>query len=698
MHRIYGLFFSKENIMDKSDGLLYWRQLFYSIVGLFVMFGTFPSVMIGALTFLKFDIYMGAIMNISFYCASVLIMLIKSIPRRIKYIGIVGSFNLISIYLLLMTGSSGAGAILFIFAFVIGGILLSRSTIKFLVALNVFFFAIGIYLYASGCLNDLPIANFGPGFYVHMTTMLIVSIAIITLIHAVIHALDQQIRQSEKREQQTQYILDNLMTGVLLLDTNGIILKTNPYGRNVFFKEIDCEGSMLDHSLILFDLVTNRPVESLFHLLTKHLETDIAFLYRYHGQIRYITCKLTASTSFDGRQGFMLLLHDVTELRQKEATILHSQKMEAIGTIAGGVAHDFNNMLGGILGYAQLLSETDQQDAEKTQNYLDHIIDSSLKAAQLTKQLLIYARKEEFAFEPIDISLCLTNLISLMDRTFEKKLIPLLHLEDENLWINGDIALLENAFLNISLNAKDAMANNGKLWISAKNMKIDNGNFGEYKLPPGDYIKITFKDQGKGMSPDVVSRIFEPFYTTKETGKGTGLGLAATYGTIMAHQGDVLVESFEGVGTTFDIILPAIEPPLPKAAVPTTEKLIATKAVKKIMIVDDEDVIRQLLSDILMEMGYEVSAFDNGQSALNTLNKDVDQYSMIFLDMIMPGMSGKEVLTHIRQLSQTIPVMIISGFLNDDHYTKLLDLGAQRIINKPFTIDQIVDALKHIRN
>jgi PAS domain S-box-containing protein len=372
------------------------------------------------------------------------------------------------------------------------------------------------------------------------------------------------------------------------------------------------------------------------------------------------------------------------EKKQLEAQLIHAQKMEAIGTLAGGVAHDFNNLLMGIQGRLSMI-RMDSDSEQPHYRHLDHIEKTIMSAAGLTRQLLGFARKGKYEIRPTRISTLLEDSTRMFIRT--RKEIDLQLDCQKDVWtVNADRGQIEQVLINLYVNAWQAMPEGGDLTVCAENTSLDDEFCRAYEAEPGDYVKISVTDTGIGMAPETIARIFEPFFTTKGVGKGTGLGLASAYGIIKKHQGIIQVESEIGVGTTFSIFLPAS--PAEKVDTPTGKKA-PIKGRGTILIVDDEEESIMAEELMLKELGYKVIQARSGRDAIRICREHTDQLDLITLDMIMPGMSGKETFDRLREINPDIKVLLVSGYSRNRQVEELMQRGCSGYLQKPFDLHDL---------
>ena len=369
-----------------------------------------------------------------------------------------------------------------------------------------------------------------------------------------------------------------------------------------------------------------------------------------------------------------------------EEQIRQTQKMDLIGQLAGGVAHDFNNMLTAILGSAELM-ERHVEDNAAAVKLLGNIQQAARRSAELTGQLLAFSRKRQKNAVHVHIDTTINDVISLLERTIDKNITLETRLTAEHSSVTGDPTLLQNALLNLGVNARDAMPEGGVITFATANVELD-GNYcdsSSFAVNPGSYIEITVTDTGVGMTQEVIRQAFEPFFTTKEVGKGTGLGLAAVYGTITDHHGSVDIYSEPGVGTVFKIHLPLADGHYRE--LPSSQELIRGSG--GVLLVDDEEMIRDIGRAILENTGYRVYHAENGEQALEVYARERKNISMVILDMVMPVLGGKETLRRLMADYPDIKVLISSGFHHKGTLEELGKLGAQGFLQKPYSSQEL---------
>jgi len=409
----------------------------------------------------------------------------------------------------------------------------------------------------------------------------------------------------------------------------------------------------------------------------------------YQGEIR--TVLLYSSTmDFKGEKCLLIVFLDVTEQKRMEDQIRQTQKMDVIGQLAGGIAHDFNNMLTAILGSAELMARHIKDDSA-AMKLLGNIQKAAGRSADLTGQLLAFSRKAEKNAVQTCINATIHEVVSLLERTVDKKITLETRLVAKNACVVGDPTLLQNALLNLGVNARDAMPEGGVVTFTTANVELDSGYCGSsaFTITPGPYIEIAVSDTGSGMTKEIIQHVFEPFFTTKGIGKGTGLGLAAVYGTVTDHHGCINIYSEPGIGTSFKLYLPLSGEK--KAEVTCREELIHGSG--GVLLVDDEEILRDVGKALLEGLGYQVYLAEDGEQALETYAREKGSISLVILDMLMPRMGGKETLMRLMESYPDIRVLISSGFNQEGTVDELIKIGAKGFLQKPYLCQELCKAV-----
>lgn len=379
------------------------------------------------------------------------------------------------------------------------------------------------------------------------------------------------------------------------------------------------------------------------------------------------------------------------ELEDTQRQLVQSQKLEAIGQLASGVAHDFNNMLGGILAYASLLKE-DYPDDEKLVSGLSVIESSAERGADLTKKLLAFARKGNYELAMVDLEKTVEEAVSLLQPSMDEKVRVSIKM-DQNLWpTEGDSTQIFQVIMNLAVNAKDAMPSGGHIKISATNVEADEDYCHLHKsVTPGSYVRLSIEDNGSGIPKDIQEKVFEPFFTTKQPGSGTGLGLSMVYGIMKNHKGAVGLYSEPGHGTVFHLYFPRSrkaayqDAPVSGFTIPSKVSLLG----QDILLADDEETMRRVGTDILSRYGAKVHAYEDGELAVAELRANPGKYKIIILDAIMPKMNGVEAFHHMREVAPDAQFVFSSGYAESSEITELRSKYAVRFIQKPFKAEQL---------
>lgn len=417
---------------------------------------------------------------------------------------------------------------------------------------------------------------------------------------------------------------------------------------------------------------------------------------RYTKDGRLLDVSISASRYLDhagNPSGIVCILRDITEVKRYEWHMQQAQKMESLGTLAGGIAHDFNNLLMGVQGRLSLLMLHKQSDDEDYK-HLKEIEDYIVRAADLTRQMLGIARSGKFEAKPTDLNVVIKKQNVLFSRT--RKEITLHEALDPALSaVEADQRQIEQVLLNMYVNAAHAMPDGGDLYVRTANVALDESRTSPYGLDPGRYVHIAVTDTGCGMDPATLKRVFEPFFTTREKGRGTGLGLASAYGIIKNHDGFITVYSEKGKGTTFNIYLPASGQ---AADVETVADQALVEGKGSILLIDDEEIIINVATDMIRALGYEVEAVSDGRKAIDRFRESPGMFDLVILDLIMPGMGGAEAFDVIKSIRPGVKILLSSGYSIDGQAAAIMKRGCDGFIQKPFSIQELSKKLSEVMN
>jgi PAS domain S-box-containing protein len=408
---------------------------------------------------------------------------------------------------------------------------------------------------------------------------------------------------------------------------------------------------------------------------------------------------------YGGEVFFLGTLRDISERVRLEGEYRQSQKMEAIGRLAGGVAHDFNTLLGTIRGYSELLLSAMRDEGLRA--HAEQIHRAALRGAQLTRQLLIFSRRQEIQARPVDLEKLLAELDVMLDRLIGEDVKLVRHVEPRLGQVWGDSGELHQVLLNLVVNACDAMPSGGSLSLSLSNLDasdeipIEGG-----RLPPGAYVLLEVADTGMGMDGEVRRRIFEPFFTTKEPGKGTGLGLSTVHAIVRRSQGGIAVESQPGRGATFRVYLPcAVDAARQEAAPAGAPEKLAAAAVEDdgrslaatILLVEDDDMFRGLLRQVVEREGYKVLAAENPAAALELVAAHGDTIHLMLSDVVMPGGTGVDLARQLGERSPETKVILMSGYTDDALASREADMTiADAFLEKPFATRDLLRVIRDL--
>ncbi|MEO6119772.1 MAG: ATP-binding protein [Terriglobales bacterium] len=413
---------------------------------------------------------------------------------------------------------------------------------------------------------------------------------------------------------------------------------------------------------------------------------------------KYITVRLSGLAILDTEEQprfFEMIAEDVTERRALEDQLRQSQKMEAIGRLAGGVAHDFNNLLTVIKGYSELMLD-ELKDADPMRAEVEEIKKAADRAATLTRQLLAFSRQQVLAPKVIDLNAVVSNMDKLLTRLLGEDIGLYTVLEASLGRVKADPGQIEQVVMNLVVNARDAMPRGGKLTVETSNADLDDSYAREHVgARAGSYVMLAVSDNGTGMTPEVRQRIFEPFFTTKELGKGTGLGLSTVYGIVKQSEGYIWVYSEPGQGTSFKVYLPRVDSPV-EVVTPRAGRKPTFTGSETVLLVEDEDGVRALVRQVLHKHGYTVLEARHGGEALLHCERHVGPIQLLLTDVVLEQMGGPELARRLSGIRPDMRVLYISGYTDDAiiHHGVLTEGTA--FLQKPFTTEALARKIRQV--
>lgn len=386
---------------------------------------------------------------------------------------------------------------------------------------------------------------------------------------------------------------------------------------------------------------------------------------------------------------YVAVKRDVTREKDMETQLIQMQKMDAIGTLAGGVAHDFNNILSAIIGYSEIALYDVNENSDAAEN-INHVLTASLRAKDLVNQILSFSRIGEEKRGPVQLSNVILESIKLIRASLPTSIVIHKDIKAEDEHILGDSTRLQQVLINLCTNAAHAMNNSGALEISLENVYLDESEASVFPdLLPGHHVKLTVSDSGTGMEQETLERIFDPYFTTKEKGKGTGLGLTTVHGIVRGHNGAIHVKSETGQGTTFELYFPALETAVPAPAAETAAGLPKAREKAHLMLVDDESMLTDMGRQMVRILGYRVTTCNDPREALEIFRAIPGDFDLLITDMTMPYMTGDKLVREFRSVRPDLPIILCTGFSENMSPEKAAELGVNHFLLKPLTLRQL---------
>jgi signal transduction histidine kinase/ActR/RegA family two-component response regulator len=491
------------------------------------------------------------------------------------------------------------------------------------------------------------------------------------------------LEKTREQAQQVQRIIDTVPDGVLLLDTEARILLSNPAGQSYLNQLTDARvGDVLTH-------LGPSPLQDLLASPSGALWPEVSTETPPHRTFETVAQRMKAESQAGG---WVLILRDVTEEREAQARIEQQERLAAMGQLAAGVAHDFNNVLQGIMSFSELLKRRSDMP-ETAKEHLSLILQLGERAARINRQILDFTRQSTAKKQPLDMAVFAQEVIDLLRRTIPEKIEFVLEAPAGGFYVHADTAQLQQVLVNLAINARDAMPGGGTLTLRLSRLTLtDTERPPHPDVTPGPWVCLEVSDTGGGIEAQILPRIFEPFFTTKEQTGGTGLGLAQVYGIVQQHDGHIGVESQIGEGTTFTLFLPAMLDT--EAAVGEVPALSGAGQGQTILLVEDEPTVLQGTRAVLERLGYEVLAATNGREALDTYNQHRHNIALVLADMVMPKMDGVELFRALQGQHPDVKFVVMTGYPLREKGRELLTQGIVAWVQKPVTIAGLAAALE----
>lgn len=400
-------------------------------------------------------------------------------------------------------------------------------------------------------------------------------------------------------------------------------------------------------------------------------------------------------------ESYRRLRHEIDEREKVEAVLRQSQKMEALGQLTGGIAHDFNNLLGAISGSLQLIEKRIKKGKFDIGRYLDAALTGTARAAKLTSRLLAFSRQQTLNLNAVDVNELIDGLADMLRRSMGEQIIIEIDLNADPAWIKCDENQLENALLNLAINARDAMPEGGTFKIETRHERLEKPDR-QQNLMAGDYVVLTVSDTGTGMPKAVLERAMEPFFTTKPIGRGTGLGLSMIYGLMSQCGGGIAIESEEGKGTAVRLFLASAQVQVKSGTEDMTEEQQGEKTSAVILIAEDEDLIRMTMVDVLQEEGFQILEAHDGETALQQLAA-MTGISLLITDVGLPGLNGRQLIERARTTHPDLKAIFVTGYSREILQQQTSEGGAQDswikdvpVLRKPFDLTDLVNKVRSV--
>lgn len=503
---------------------------------------------------------------------------------------------------------------------------------------------------------------------------------------------EEALRRSEARYRS---LILSAAYGIYRSTFDGRFLDVNPALRSMLGYESEEELLQLDARSTIF--VNSHEMDRLTEEYRRSGSLNGVEVQWKRKDGRVITVRLSGraiSSTEESEEALELFAEDITERRQLEEQFRQAQKMEAVGRLAGGVAHDFNNLLMVINGYTEVLLEQLREDDSKRQK-VQSIKQAAERAATLTRQLLAFSRKQLLELKVVDVNTVIQDMERLLRPLIGENIELVTRFSADASRTRADAGQLEQVIMNLVVNAKDAMPEGGRITLQSSSLTVGASSGERRFILPGTYVVISVSDTGHGMDKETQSRIFEPFFTTKEKGKGTGLGLSTVYGIVKQSNGYIYPESDLGCGTTFHIYLPRVEDSAERSS-PVKSATPESAGSETVLLVEDEESVRELVRETLISRGYKVLEAENGEAGLRAAEAHQGKIDILITDVVMPGIGGRELAKKLAQLRPGINILYLSGYTEDTVFTEGSLAPGTAFLQKPFTLQNLARKVRDV--
>lgn len=518
------------------------------------------------------------------------------------------------------------------------------------------------------------------------------------LLAEALHAVESARRGEAATELAFHAVFDQATTGMLLLTPEGTIAQINANAARLLGES---EHALAGRSLDAAELWSDEQRRELKQAVVAASGGSSQQQEFTVGQDKRVY-QLRLSPFYDraGALGHVLVeLSDLTDLIATRALLAEARRLEALGKLSGGLAHDINNMLAAVSGGSELARRAyDAASGEDVHAGLELVDTSVRRAASLIRQLLAFGSRDRVAGVDIDLNRLVRDMGTLFTRTLHRGITVDIRPSPTPVWVRGDAAALENVLLNLALNAQDAMPEGGRLIFEVSSRELTQEQCAQLKqeIEPGTVASLRVSDTGTGISAEVRERIFEPFFTTKPSGRGTGLGLSAVHGTIRNHRGTIIVHSRVGYGSSFELLLPTTTPVVREPEAPVHSSLSVSRSLRAtVLLAEDEPLVRSIIVKMLTHAGCEVHAVNDGQSLLRELGSGFAP-DVIMTDIMMPGISGARLLSAIELIRPGVPLILMTGYTGEDIAELLAGRSRHQLLRKPFMQAQLTSALEQL--